>query len=135
MVVRGDEPAKTLSERRPTGARQWKARLRVRVPDAPDGYPALQRIYGIAFAEDPHDGPRAPLSALADRQIDVAAGSVTDGLIEAMGSASSPTTGTPFPRTRPRRSRGRTRSHAHPGLRDALTALGGTIDAGRECAA
>jgi osmoprotectant transport system substrate-binding protein len=128
MVVRGDTPAKTLSEA--TGpARQWKAGFGYEFQTRPDGYPALQRVYGLAFAEIRTMDLGLLYRALGDRQIDVAAGSVTDGLIDVMGLRVLADDRHAFP---PYEAAPVARADAlarHAGLREALTALGGTITA------
>jgi osmoprotectant transport system substrate-binding protein len=128
MVVRGDTPAKTLSGATEP-ARQWKAGFGYEFQTRPDGYPALQRIYGLAFAEIRTMDLGLLYRALADRQIDVAAGSVTDGPIEVMGFRVLADDRHAFP---PYEAAPVARADAlarHAGLREALTALGGTITA------
>jgi osmoprotectant transport system substrate-binding protein len=127
LVVRGDETAKTLSDAVPT-ARGWRAGFGYEFRTRPDGYPALQRVYGLAFAEVRTMDLGLLYRALAERQVDVAAGNATDGLIAAMGlriladdrHAFPPYEAAPVVRTAALAS--------HPALRDALAGLGGTID-------
>jgi len=128
MVVRGDEAVKTLSEAT-APARQWKAGFGYEFQTRPDGYPALQRVYGLAFADIRTMDLGLLYRALADRQIDVAAGSITDGPIEAMGLRVLVDDRHAFP---PYEAAPVVRADAltrHPGLRDALTGLRGTIAA------
>lgn len=128
MVVRGDTPATTLSEATEP-ARQWKAGFGYEFQTRPDGYPALQRIYGLAFAEIRTMDLGLLYRALGDRQIDVAAGSVTDGPIEVMRLRVLADDRHAFP---PYEAAPVVRADAfarHAGLREALTALGGTITA------
>jgi osmoprotectant transport system substrate-binding protein len=128
MVVRGDTPAKTLSEATEP-ARQWKAGFGYEFQTRPDGYPALQRVYGLAFSEIRTMDLGLLYRALGDRQIDVAAGSVTDGPIEVMGFRVLADDRHAFP---PYEAAPVVRADAlarHGGLREALTALGGTIRA------
>ena len=128
MVVRGDEAVKTLSEAT-APARQWKAGFGYEFQTRPDGYPALQRVYGLAFADIRTMDLGLLYRALADRQIDVAAGSITDGPIEAMGLRVLVDDRHAFP---PYEAAPVVRADAltrHPGLRDALTRLRGTIAA------
>lgn len=128
MVVRGDAAPTTLSEA--VGpARGWRAGFGYEFQTRPDGYPALQRVYGLTFAEVRTMDLGLLYRALADRQVDVAAGNATDGLIAAMGlriladdrHAFPPYEAAPVARTE-------TLAH-HPALRDALAALGGTLGA------
>jgi len=128
MVVRSDEAAKSLSEAT-AAARQWKAGFGYEFQTRPDGYPALQRVYGLAFAEIRTMDLGLLYRALGDRQIDVAAGSVTDGLIDVMGFRVLADDRHAFP---PYEAAPVARADAftrHAGLREALTALGGTITA------
>jgi osmoprotectant transport system substrate-binding protein len=128
MVVRADTPAKSLSEA--TGpARQWKAGFGYEFQTRPDGYPALQRVYELAFADIRTMDLGLLYRALGDRQIDVAAGSVTDGLIDVMGFRVLNDDRHAFP---PYEAAPVVRADSlarHAGLREALTALGGTITA------
>jgi osmoprotectant transport system substrate-binding protein len=128
MVVRGDEPATTLSGATPAAAR-WRAGFGYEFQTRPDGYPALQRVYGLAFADIRTMDLGLLYRALGDRQIDVAAGSVTDGLIDVMGLRVLADDRHAFP---PYEAAPVARTDAfarHGGLRDALTALGGRITA------
>ena len=128
LVVRGDAPAKTISEAVPL-APQWRAGFGYEFQTRPDGYPALQRAYGLAFAEIRTMDLGLLYRALADRQVDVAVGSATDGLIDAMAlriladdrHAFPPYEAAPVVRAD-------TLAH-HPKLGDTLARLGGTIHA------
>ena len=128
LVVRGDEPALTLSEA--VGpARGWRAGFGYEFQTRPDGYPALQRVYGLAFAEIRTMDLGLLYRALGDGQLDVAVGSATDGLIEAKGLRILADDRRAFP---PYEAAPIVRSDAlgrHPELRDALARLGGSIDA------
>jgi osmoprotectant transport system substrate-binding protein len=128
MVVRPDEAATTLSAATAPAAK-WRAGFGYEFQTRPDGYPALKRVYGLAF----HDIRTMDLGllyrALGDRQIDVAAGSVTDGLIDVMGFRVLTDDRHAFP---PYEAAPVARTDAlvrHAGLRDALTALGGRMSA------
>jgi glycine betaine/choline ABC-type transport system substrate-binding protein len=128
MVVRGDETVKTLSEAVPA-ARQWHAGFGYEFQTRPDGYPALQRVYGLAFADIRTMDLGLLYRALGERQIDVAAGSATDGLIDAMGLRVLADDRHAFP---PYEAAPVARADAlarHAGLRESLAKLGGTISA------
>ena len=128
MVVRPDTAATTLSEATEP-ARRWNAGFGYEFQTRPDGYPALQRVYGLSFAEIRTMDLGLLYRALGDRQIDVAAGSVTDGLIDVMGLRVLADDRHAFP---PYEAAPVARTDAlaqHAGLREALTALGGTIGA------
>jgi osmoprotectant transport system substrate-binding protein len=128
MVVRPDEAATTLSEA-VAPARGWRAGFGYEFQTRPDGYPALQRVYGLAFAQVRTMDLGLLYRALADRQVDVAAGNATDGLIDVMGlrvladdrHAFPPYEAAPVARADTLARR--------PALRDALARLGGTLDA------
>jgi len=128
MVVRPDEATTTLSEAT-APARQWRAGFGYEFQTRPDGYPALQRVYGLRFADIRTMDLGLLYRALGDRQIDVAAGSVTDGLIEVMGLRVLSDDRHAFP---PYEAAPVARADAltrHPGLREALMGLRGTLTA------
>jgi osmoprotectant transport system substrate-binding protein len=128
MVVRGDVAPTTLSDA-VAPARGWRAGFGYEFQTRPDGYPALQRVYGLSFAQVRTMDLGLLYRALADRQVDVAAGNATDGLIAAMGlrilgddrHAFPPYEAAPVARVET--------LAREPGLRDALARLGGTLDA------
>jgi glycine betaine/choline ABC-type transport system substrate-binding protein len=128
MVVRSDETVSSLSEAAAVATR-WTAGFGYEFQTRPDGYPALQRVYGLAFASIRTLDLGLLYRALAERQIDVAAGSATDALIDAMGlrvladdrHAFPPYEAAPVVRT--------DMLARHPAVRDALGALAGTISA------
>jgi osmoprotectant transport system substrate-binding protein len=88
MEIRGDDArrlgVKTLSQAA-AFAPQWRAGFGYEFMERPDGYAGLAAAYGLHFAAQPRVmdlGLLAP--ALKDRQIDIAAGNATDGLIPAL---------------------------------------------------
>lgn len=88
MEIRGVDARrlnlKTLSQAA-AFAPQWRAGFGYEFMERPDGYPGLAAAYGLRFAAPPRImdlGLLAP--ALKDRQIDIAAGNATDGLIPAL---------------------------------------------------
>jgi glycine betaine/choline ABC-type transport system substrate-binding protein len=88
MEIRGDDARrlnlKTLSQAA-AFAPQWHAGFGYEFMERPDGYAGLAAAYGLHFAAPPRVmdlGLLAP--ALKDRQIDIAAGNATDGLIPAL---------------------------------------------------
>jgi osmoprotectant transport system substrate-binding protein len=88
MEVRGEDARKvnikTLSEAA-RFAPQWRAGFGYEFMERPDGYAGLAAAYGLHFAGPPRVmdlGLLAP--ALKNRQIDIAAGNATDGLIPAL---------------------------------------------------
>lgn len=129
LVVRADTPAATISAAVPL-ARQWRAGFGYEFQTRPDGYPALQRVYGLAFADVRTMDLGLLYRALAERRIDLAVGSATDGLIDAMALRVLADDRHAFP---PYEAAPVVRADAlgrHPGLRAAFERLGGTIDAG-----
>jgi len=88
MEIRGDDARrlglKTLSQAA-AYAPQWRAGFGYEFMERPDGYAGLAAAYGLHFAAPPRVmdlGLLAP--ALKNRQIDIAAGNTTDGLIPAL---------------------------------------------------
>jgi len=88
MEIRGDDARrlnlKTLSQAA-AFAPQWRAGFGYEFMERPDGYAGLAAAYGLHFATPPRVmdlGLLAP--ALKNRQIDLAAGNATDGLIPAL---------------------------------------------------
>lgn len=89
MVIRGDEARQrnvhTLSEAAAV-APQWRAGFGYEFMERPDGYSGLARTYGLKFAEAPRLMDLGLLyRALEEKQVDIVAGSVTDGVIAARG--------------------------------------------------
>lgn len=85
MEIRGEEARrlnlKTLSQAA-AFAPHWRAGFGYEFMERPDGFAGLAAAYGLRFAAPPRImdlGLLAP--ALKDRQIDMAAGNATDGLI------------------------------------------------------
>jgi osmoprotectant transport system substrate-binding protein len=96
--------------------------------ERPDGYPGLAAAYGLHFAGKPRVMDLGLLArALKERQIDIAAGNATDGLIPALDlfvlqddrHYFPPYEAVPVIREQTLRQ--------HPEVRDALNALQGTI--------
>jgi osmoprotectant transport system substrate-binding protein len=88
MEVRGEDARrldlKTLSQAA-VFAPQWRAGFGYEFMERPDGYRGLAATYGLHFAEQPRIMDLGLLArALKDRQIDLAAGNATDGLIQAL---------------------------------------------------
>jgi osmoprotectant transport system substrate-binding protein len=88
MEIRGDDARrlglKTLSQAAGY-APQWRAGFGYEFMERPDGYRGLAGAYGLRFAAPPRVMDLGLLArALQDRQIDIAAGNTTDGLIPAL---------------------------------------------------
>jgi osmoprotectant transport system substrate-binding protein len=89
IIVRGDQ-AKTLNLQ--TLSQLGKASPNLRAGFGPefnereDGFPGLAKTYGIKFREEPKELLLGLLyQALQQKQVDVIAGSTTDGLIQSLG--------------------------------------------------
>lgn len=88
MEIRGEDArrlkVKTLSQAA-AYAPHWRAGFGYEFMERPDGYRGLAATYGLHFAENPRVMDLGLLArALRDRQIDLAAGNTTDGLIPAL---------------------------------------------------
>jgi osmoprotectant transport system substrate-binding protein len=89
MEIRGEDARRlnitTLSQAA-AFAPQWRAGFGYEFMERPDGYRGLVTTYGLHFAEAPRIMDLGLLArALKDRQIDLAGGNATDGLIPALG--------------------------------------------------
>lgn len=88
IEIRGDDARrlglKTLSQAA-TYTPQWRAGFGYEFMERPDGYNGLAATYGLRFAESPRIMDLGLLArALKDKQVDLAAGNATDGLIPAL---------------------------------------------------
>ncbi len=88
MEIRGEDARllkiSTLSQAT-AFAPQWRAGFGYEFMERPDGYPGLAATYGLHFVEPPRVMDLGLLArALRGRQIDLAAGNTTDGLIPAL---------------------------------------------------
>jgi osmoprotectant transport system substrate-binding protein len=88
IVVRGDD-ARRLQLRMISDlakyAPQWRAGFGYEFMERPDGYAGLAKTYNLHFAEAPRIMDLGLLyRALKEKQVDVVAGSATDGLIAAL---------------------------------------------------
>lgn len=131
MEIRGEDARglnlKTLSQAA-AFAPQWRAGFGYEFMERPDGYSGLATAYGLHFATPPRImdlGLLAP--ALKNRQIDIAAGNATDGLIPALDlfvlqddrHYFPPYEAVPVIRQQALRQ--------HPEIAEAISALGGKI--------
>jgi osmoprotectant transport system substrate-binding protein len=88
MEIRGEDARrlniKTLSQA-VAFTPHWRAGFGYEFMERPDGYRGLVAAYGLHFAENPRVMDLGLLArVLRDRQIDLAAGNATDGLIPAL---------------------------------------------------
>ncbi len=131
IVVRSEDAQKlklrTISDLAPQASR-WRAGFGYEFMERSDGYPGLSRAYGLKFAAAPSIMDLGLLyRALKEHQVDVVAGSSTDGLIIALGMVILDDDRHFFP---PYQAVTILRGGAlreHPELRDALDVLGGKI--------
>jgi len=133
IVMRGDDARKlkvsTLSEAA-VPAVQWTAGFGYEFMERPDGFPGLARTYGLKFAQPPLLMDLGLLyRALEDKQVDVVAGSATDGVIAARGFVVLEDDKHYFPPYEAVPVVNRAAFERHPALREILSALGGKITA------
>src|SRR5580700_6500101 len=88
IEIRGDDARrlglKTISQAA-AHTPQWRAGFGYEFMERPDGYKGLVATYGLRFAEPPRIMDLGLLArALKNKQIDLAAGNATDGLIAAL---------------------------------------------------
>lgn len=88
IEIRGDDARrlglKTISQAAAYTS-QWRAGFGYEFMERPDGYKGLAATYGLTFAESPRIMDLGLLSrALKDKQVDLIAGNMTDGLIPAL---------------------------------------------------
>jgi osmoprotectant transport system substrate-binding protein len=131
IVIRGDD-ARRLNVRTIFQAAKyaphWRAGFGYEFMERPDGYQGLARTYGLHFAAPPRIMDLGLLyRALQDHQVDLIAGSATDGLISALGFVVleddrhyfPPYDAVPIVREQVLRE--------HPEVEEALSALAGKI--------
>jgi glycine betaine/choline ABC-type transport system substrate-binding protein len=88
IEIRGEDARrlslKTISQAA-TYTPKWRAGFGYEFMERPDGYKGLAATYGLRFAEQPRIMDLGLLTrALRDKQVDIAAGNTTDGLIPAL---------------------------------------------------
>jgi osmoprotectant transport system permease protein len=129
LVVRPDQGLRRISDLAPRAAT-----LRVgcfgEFLERPDGMAGLLAAYGFRFGPPPREMDLGLLyTALVNRQVDVAVGSATDGLIAAQGLVVLEDDRRHFPPYDAVPILGARGVQRHPGLREALALLAGRIDA------
>jgi osmoprotectant transport system substrate-binding protein len=86
LVVRGSDARRlhlrTISDAVPY-ARNWRAGFGYEFMERPDGYPSLERVYGLHFASIRMMDLGLLYRALLDHQVDLVVGNATDGLLAA----------------------------------------------------
>jgi len=98
--------------------------------DRPDGYAGLKRVYGLKFAGEPRLMDLGLLyRALEEKQVDVVAGSATDGILSAKDFVVLEDDMHYFPPYEAVPVVNRGAFDRHPRLKEALRSLGGRIGA------
>lgn len=84
LVIRGSDARRlqlrTISDVVPY-ARNWRAGFGYEFMERPDGYPSLERAYGLRFGSIRLMDLGLLYRALLDRQVDLVVGNATDGLL------------------------------------------------------
>ena len=107
---------------------QWRAGFGYEFMERPDGYKGLLATYGLRFAAPPRIMDLGLLDrALKDKQIDLAAGNTTDGLIPALDLFALDDDRHYFPPYEAVPIIGEEMLHRHPEVSSALEELGGKI--------
>jgi len=133
IVIRGDDARRlnlrTLSEAAAI-APQWRAGFGYEFMERPDGYPGLARTYGLKFADSPRLMDLGLLyRALQEKQVDIVAGSATDGVIAAQGFVILEDDKHYFPPYEAVPIVNRATIQRYPGLGGILKTMGGQITA------
>ena len=83
LVIRGEDGTRirTISDAVPV-AREWRAAFGYEFKERADGYPGLERLYGLRFKEIRIMDLGLLYRALIDHQADLVAGNATDAQIE-----------------------------------------------------
>ena len=133
IVIRGEDARRLHLHNISEAARytpQWRAGFGYEFMERPDGYQGLAKTYGLRFAAPPRIMDLGLLyRALRDKQVDLVAGSATDGLIAALDMVVLEDDRHYFP---PYEAVPIVRQEAlagHPAVRQALADLGGRISA------
>ncbi len=118
---------KTISDAAPHTA-NWTAGFGYEFIERGDGYPGLAKAYNLRFSNPPRIMDLGlSYRALADHQVDFIAGNSTDGLINALGLVVLEDDKHYFPPYDAVPLVRQAVIERHPGLRDALAALGGKV--------
>ena len=133
IVIRGEDARRLHLQTISEAARytpEWRAGFGYEFMERPDGYQGLAKTYGLKFAAPPRIMDLGLLyRALKEKQVDLVAGSATDGLIAALDMVVLEDDRHYFP---PYEAVPIVRQEAlarHPAVRQALADLGGKISA------
>ena len=127
LVVRRDAGVSTISAAAGVAA-GWKAAVGYEFRERPDGLPALERVYGIRFADIRTMDLGLLYRALESREADVVVGSATDAAIARLSLVVLDDDRRAFPPYEAVPVVRREALQRHPGLGPVLEGLGGTID-------
>ena len=128
LVVRPEAGVRTISaavER----ASAWQAAFGYEFQSRPDGAPLLARVYGLRFAGVRTMDLGLLYQALAERQVDLVVGSVTDAAIDRWGLVVLDDDRHAFPPYEAAPVVRRAALERHAGLAPALGGLAGALDA------
>ena len=129
LVIRGDDPGiRTISDAVPR-ARDWRAAFGYEFKERADGYPGLERVYGLRFKEIRIMDLGLLYRALVDRQADLVAGNATDAQIEHLHLAVLADDRHYFPPYQAAPVVRRATLERYPALAAALERLGGALPA------
>ncbi len=110
--------------------RKWRAGFGYEFKERPDGFAGFVKAYSLTFAEAPRFMELGLLyRALQEKQVDVVAGSATDGVIAALGMTVLQDDQRYFPPYEAVPVVNRAAFERFPGLREALASLAGKISA------
>ena len=131
ILVRGDDARRrglrTIEDVAPV-APSWQAGFGYEFLQRADGYPGLSEKYGLRFAAPPRAMDLSLIyRALAERQVDLIAGDATSGLIAAYDLFMLDDNRHYFPPYDAVPVARASALLAHPGMREALEALGGRL--------
>jgi len=133
IVVRGEDAQRfrlrAISDLLHT-PHKWRAGFGYEFKERADGFAGFVKTYGLHFAEAPRFMELGLLyRALQEKQVDVVAGSATDGVIAALGMVVLEDDRHYFPPYEAVPIVNRKALERVPGLREALAAVGGKISA------
>jgi glycine betaine/choline ABC-type transport system substrate-binding protein len=133
IVVRSDDASRLNIRSLSDAARvanSWRAGFGYEFMERPDGYPGLARLYGLKLAEAPRLMELGLLyRALEAKDVDVVAGSATDGVIAARNFVVLDDDKHYFPPYEAVPVVNRRAFDRHPALRAVLSGLAGRINA------
>ena len=129
LVIRSEDASiRTISDA-VSHAREWRAAFGYEFKERADGYPGLERVYGLRFKEIKIMDLGLLYRALVDRQVDLVAGNATDAQIEHLHLAVLQDDRHYFPPYQAAPVVRRATLERYPALAAALERLGGALPA------